>query len=387
MLDITKILSGTDDDQSMRYSKDCKKTESGVKQGVGPVIAWNITRKCNYYCKHCYSNATVIEDNDALTLTEIYRIIDEFADYKVPVILLSGGEPLLKENIWDIIKYIRSKGIRTSLSTNGSLIDEAAAYKLKELGIGYVGISLDGTKEKNDTFRGYKGAYDQVLRAIDHCNRAGQKVGLRFTLQKDNYKDIPSILKLMEEMDVQRICFYHLVPSGRGNEIIDQMLSHQETKEVMDYLYEYSKRMIEEGKGNKEILTVANHTDGPYIYLKVRNEDPKLADRVLDLLLRNKGNRSGSAIANVDWAGNVYPDQFSKFLPIGNLKEDSFLSIWNNCQTTLGELRNRKNLIKGRCESCKWLDICNGNLRARAYYLNGDLWSSDPACYLAEDEI
>ena len=387
MLDITKILSGIDDNHSMRYSRDCRKTETGVRQGVGPVIAWNITRKCNYYCKHCYSNSIYEEDVDTLELKEIYRIIDEFADNNVPVILLSGGEPLIRDDIFDIIKYIASKNIRISLSTNGSLIDQVTACKLKSMGISYVGISLDGTREKNDDFRGMIGAFDNALRAIENCHRVGQKVGLRFTLQKNNYKDVPNILNLMEEMKVDRICFYHLVPSGRGKEIMDQMLSNEETKEVIDYLYEYSKKTIVEGKNKKEILTVANHTDGPYIYLKVKKEDPRLADKVFDLLMRNRGNRSGSAIANVDWKGNVYPDQFTRFLPIGNLKEKSFSNIWNDSQSTLGELRNRKSLLKGRCAGCRWLGICNGNLRARAYYIHGDMWAPDPACYLEDDEI
>lgn len=387
MLDITKILSGIEDRHSIRYSRDCSKTETGVKKGSGPVIAWNITRKCNYSCKHCYSNAIYGDDVDTLDLKEIYRIVDEFAANYVPVILLSGGEPLMREDIFDIMKYIKTKNIRTSLSTNGSLIDQSTAYRLKDMGISYVGISIDGTREKNDDFRGTTGAFDNALRAIENCHRVGQKVGLRFTLQKNNYKDVPTILNLMEEMKVDRICFYHLVPSGRGKEIMDQMLSNEETKEVIDYLYEYAKKAIVEGKGKKEILTVANHADGPYIYLKTRKEDPELADKMFEFLARNRGNRSGSAIANVDWKGNVYPDQFTRFLPIGNLKEKSFSDIWNNSEAILGELRNRKNLIKGRCTSCKWLSICNGNLRARAYYIHNDMWASDPACYLEDDEI
>ncbi|MFZ5968444.1 MAG: radical SAM protein [Bacillota bacterium] len=387
MLDITKLLSGEVEHHSMRYSQDCSDTKTGIRKGFGPVIAWNITQKCNYYCKHCYSNASCEEDVDTLNFGEITKIIDDFEANNVPVILLSGGEPLIRNDIFDIIRYIAGKKIRISLSTNGSLIDKSTAAALKGMGISYVGISIDGTREKNDDFRGVSGAFDNTIKAIENCYHAGQKVGLRFTLQKNNYKDVPSILELMEEMKVDRICFYHLVPSGRGKDITDQMLSNEETKEVIDYLYEYSKKMIAEKKNTKEILTVANHTDGPYIYQKVKKEDPYLAEKILNMLIRNKGNRSGTAIANVDWNGTVYPDQFTRFLPIGNLKSNSFSTIWNDNQSILWQLRNRNIFLEGRCSACKWLSICNGNLRARAYHVHGDMWAPDPACYLEDDEI
>lgn len=386
MLDITKILSNEIEKDSIRYSKECSHTNTGTRKGAGPVIAWNITNKCNYKCKHCYSNSDYCNKANILTLEEIKKIIDDLKAMNVPVILLSGGEPLMREDIFEIIKIIRDKGIRVSLSTNGSLIDEKKALKLKELGVSYVGISIDGREEINDRFRGVKGAFQNSMRGIENCHKAGVKVGLRFTLQKNNYKDVPYMLGLMEKIDINRICFYHLVPSGRGKNIADSMLSHEETKETLDLLYEYSQKSILKNE-KKEILTVTNHADGPYIYLKTKKDNPDKAERILNLLMRNRGNRSGIAIANIDWEGNVYPDQFSRFMNLGNLRNDSFTAIWTGENSDLQEFRNRKENLKGRCKECKWLNICNGNLRARAYNIYNDLWSDDPSCYLGDDEI
>lgn len=386
MLDITKILSDEIEEDSIRYSNECTHTNIGTRKGVGPVIVWNITNKCNYKCKHCYSNSAYSNEANILTLDEIKKIIYDLKLMNVPVILLSGGEPLMREDLFEIIKIIRDNGIKVSLSSNGSLIDENKAFKLKELGISYVGISIDGKEKTNDSFRGIQGAFKKSLRAIENCNHVGLKVGLRFTLQKDNYKEVDYILNLMEKTNVNRICFYHLVPSGRGKNIVDKILSHEETREILDLLYDYSEKSIL-NKEKKEILTVTNHADGPYIYLKTKENNPDKAERILNHLKKNGGNRSGIAIANIDWEGNVYPDQFSRFMKLGNLKTQSFIDIWTGENSDLQQLRNRKSNLKGRCKECKWLNICNGNFRARAYNINNDFWSSDPACYLGEDEI
>ncbi|WP_129596108.1 radical SAM/SPASM domain-containing protein [Anaerophilus nitritogenes] len=382
MLDITKLLSAYVEKDSIRYADTCSNTYTGTNKGAGPVVAWNITKRCNYSCKHCYSGSNNQKGENELSLDEIKNIVDQLKEANTPVILLSGGEPMIREDIFSIIEYIRNKKIHVSLSTNGSLIDSKTAFSLKKLGIGYVGISMDGKKDTNDLFRGTKGAFENSIKAIENCKRAGQKVGLRFTLQKSNYKEVEDILRIMEYMDIQRICFYHLVPSGRGKEIKDQILSHKQTKEVVDIIYEYAKKV----KGKREVLTVANHADGPYIYLKTKKEDPHQAQNIYNNLLKNGGNRSGMAICNMDWQGNIYPDQFSKYLLLGNLRENTFKEIWMK-NPLLDDLRNRKEKLKGRCRSCRWLSICNGNLRARAYTIHKELWADDPACYLEDIDI
>lgn len=384
MLDITKLLSLNIEKDSIRYDKGCNKSTTGVKEGKGPVVVWNITHKCNYKCEHCYSNSGDSKE-EFLSLKEVKRIVDELALEKVPVILLSGGEPLMRKDIFTIIQYIKEKDINVSLSTNGSLIDDTKAALLKKIGVGYVGISIDGNEEINDRFRGVKGAFSNSLRAIKSCKSVNQKVGLRFTLQKNNFKEIPYILELMEQMDIKRICFYHLVPQGRGKEIQNKMLSSYETRSVIDYLYNYCKD--EEVNREKEILTVDNHADAPYLYLKLLEEDKEKAGKVLDLLKINGGNRSGMALVSIDWRGNVYPDQFSHFLKLGNLKEKSFQKIWHGDNELMHIFRNRKSILKGKCANCRWSAICNGNLRARAYSISEDIWGEDPGCYLKESEI
>jgi len=392
MIDITALLSQSkSENDSIRYASGCKKAWHGVAHNRGPVVAWNITKRCNFTCKHCYSNADENAGQEELSLHEIKSTIDEMAALKVPVILLSGGEPMMHDHIFEIIEYIKASGIRVSLSTNGSLITKDVASRLKKLGVGYVGISLDGIGEINDSFRGVKGAFSSAVEGIRNCNHVGQKVGLRMTVHKENVSQVPAILSFMEDEGVNRVCFYHLVPSGRGANIKDQMMSHQEARDFLKFLVNYTshqdtspQNMVE---SPKEILTVTNHVDGPYTYLLIKDQDPELAQSLLHKLKNNKGNRSGIAIMNMDWSGNVYPDQFSKFMPLGNIREKSLEDIWIKGTEALNQLRHKKEYLNQRCSSCKWLDICGGNLRARAYMTTGDLWGHDPACYLKDDEI
>ncbi|WZL72687.1 radical SAM protein [Clostridiaceae bacterium 35-E11] len=387
MIDFTKLLSSEPiPSTSIRYGKGCSQTRSGTRKGIGPVVVWNLTQKCNYHCKHCYANA-YNQKKDLLTTQDILKTIDDFHKSKVPVVLLSGGEPFMRNDLFEIIQALRSKNIMVSISTNGSLINEKSAVQLKNLGVNYVGISLDGTKETHDHFRGIQHAYDDAIQGIENCQRAGLKVGLRFTLQKKNYHEIPYIFDLMDEMNIQRICFYHLVPAGRGKEITNAMLSHEETRKVIDSLYDYTRHMITQKNIKKEILTVTNHVDAIYLYIKSKEKDPTLSPKILELLKRNGGNRSGIAIANIDWEGNVYPDQFSRFAKVGNIKDEGFAAIWHENNPLLLPFRDKTEHLKGKCSQCTWINICNGNLRARAYYQLDDLWAEDPACYLTMDEI
>lgn len=386
MIDISALLtqSGQDID-SIRYSSKCKQASHGVSSQKGPVVAWNITKRCNFKCKHCYSESVLEADEGELTLEEIKSVIDEMKALNVPVILLSGGEPMMHEHIFEIIAYIREAGIRVSLSTNGSLITLDAAKKLKDLGVSYVGISLDGIGDRNDMFRGVSGAFDAAVKGIRNCREMGQKVGLRMTVYQDNVHDAPEILKFMEEASINRVCFYHLVPSGRGSAIKNQMMSDGQAREFVEQLVDYTLALKQRGI-SKEILTVTNHVDGPYIYMLAKEKAPQLAEGVLEKLQNNRGNRSGIAIMNMDWLGNVYPDQFSKFMCLGNIRSESLSDIWIKGTKELNALRDKREHLNDQCKACKWLEICGGNLRARAYLTTGDLWGMDPGCYLEEIE-
>ncbi|TDO93926.1 radical SAM protein with 4Fe4S-binding SPASM domain [Halanaerobium saccharolyticum] len=386
MFNITKMLTefNTYGDQ-LRYDKDCSKSPIGTRPGLGPVAAWNINSQCNLNCKHCYSNSTAAKKDETLNTKEAFALIDQLADFKVPVLLLSGGEPLLRPDLFKLIKKAKSRNLRVVISTNGTLLTEKMVQEFKSLGVSYIGISLDGLEAVNDQFRGKKGAFNAALEGIQNCQKYGQKVGLRFTINQENYQQIDELFQLIEAEKIPRICFYHLVYSGRGENIKEAELSDQDKKMTVDKIINWAQYFIDQGEP-REILTVDNHADGAYLYLKTEENDPEQAEYIYSQLLKSGGNRSGSAIANIDHKGDVFVDQFSRFRTLGNIRENSFSEIWKDQQNEfLNKMRNRKKYLKGRCADCRFLEICNGNLRARAYAA-GDLWGADPGCYLNEQE-
>ncbi len=387
MISLTKLLL---DEQNygdrLRYQKNSKLQSQGTSKGYGPVVVWNATQSCNLRCVHCYSNAINGRNPEELSTDEAEKFIDDLAEFKVPVLLFSGGEPLTRNDIFHLIDYTKSKGIRPVISTNGTLITKEMALTIKNSGVSYVGISLDGIGVNNDQFRGVQGAFNKALSGIKNCKEIGQKVGLRFTISKQTYDSLEAIFDLIESEKIPRVCFYHLAYSGRGYDMMDNDVSKDQSRKALDLII---SKTIEFSDKNMdiEILTVDNHADGVYIYNWALENAPDRADEILKLLENNGGNRSGIAIGSVNWNGDVYPDQFTGNIKLGNIKEKKFGKIWTDeSNSTLNGLRNRKELLKGRCGSCKWLNICNGNLRARAT-VNGSLWGSDPACYLTDNEI
>lgn len=387
MLSLTKMLTGdTYYGDELRYTEKSKDQKNGVSEGRGPVVAWNYTRTCNLKCRHCYSSSESKKYDNELTTEEALKFIDELAEFKTPVILFSGGEPLIRDDFFILAKHAKEKGIRPTLSTNGTLITPEVAQKIKDVGVGYVGISLDGLREVNDKFRGVEGAFDKAMEGIRNCRAVGQRVGLRFTINKNNLQDVGAILDLMETENIDRICFYHLVYSGRGNAIVKDDLTHEETREVLDLIIERTLDFHRRGL-KKEILMVDNHADAVYLYLKYKDTDPERAAYIYRLIKTNGGNRSGIAFANVDNEGNVHPDQFTQHHTLGNIRERSFREIWTDTSNPLmAGLKDRKKLLQGRCQTCTWLDVCNGNFRARGEAVTGDFWGFDPACFLTDEE-
>ncbi|MEG6523501.1 putative heme d1 biosynthesis radical SAM protein NirJ1 [Desulfotomaculum sp. 1211_IL3151] len=387
MIGISKLLCGTENfGDSLRYAHGSKGQIHGAVAGHGPVVVWNTTRTCNLRCRHCYSESDNKKYNEMNT-QEAKQFIDDLADFKVPVILFSGGEPLVRPDFFELAEYASQKGIRTTISTNGTLITPEVAARIKKIGVGYVGISLDGIGEVNDTFRGRKGAYEAALTGIRNCLAVGQRVGLRFTINRHNHKELNQIFDLIERENIPRVCFYHLVYSGRGSEMIKEDISPAESRAALDLIIERTQDFHRRGL-DKEILTVDNHADAIYLYLKLQKENPEQAKKVFELLSRNGGNRTGIAIGEVDWEGNVHADQFTRNHRFGNVRERKFGDIWTDLsQPILAGLKDRKSLLKGRCAKCKWLNLCNGNFRARAEAVYGDFWMEDPACYLTDEEI
>ena len=315
------------------------------------------------------------------------RFLDDLAAFRVPVILFSGGEPLLRPDFFELAGYAADLGLRSTISTNGTLITAEVARRFRSIGVGYVGVSLDGAGAVNDRFRGRAGAFEAALAGIRHCLEAGVRVGLRFTINSRNYDQLPAIFDLLEQENIPRACFYHLVYSGRGKAMQEEDLTHAQSRQALDLIMERTLDFHRRGI-TKEILTVDNHADGVYLYLKLLERDPQGARRVYDLLSMNGGNRSGIAIAAVDWEGNVHPDQFTLNHSFGNVRERKFGAIWTDPdQPVLAGLKNRRPLLKGRCARCRWLDLCNGNFRSRAEAVYQDFWAEDPACYLTDEEI
>lgn len=388
MINVTRLLCDKEFyGDTLRYHKTSHLQKQGTSSGNGPVVVWNITRACNLNCKHCYSDSGIASAGNEIPTREALEVIDDLAAFNVPVILFSGGEPLMRSDFFDLLYRARKRGIRVTVSTNGTLITRGVAADLKKAGVSYVGISLDGIGENNDRFRGRKGAFTAALSGIRYLMEQQQKVGLRFTINKHNFRDIADIFRLVVDENIPRVCFYHLVYSGRGSTMIKEDITHQQTREVMNLIMDTTIR-LNHGRQDKEILTVDNHADGAYIYLSLKRKDPQKAERIINLLRQNGGNRSGIAIAQLDWQGDVHPDQFTQNHTVGNVTQSSFASIWgDNVHPLLAKLRNRKPELKGRCSRCRWLDICNGNFRARAEAVYGDFWAPDPACYLSDEEI
>lgn len=352
-----------------------------------PVVVWNTTRRCNLNCIHCYSKSESKTYPEELTTDEAKAFIKDIAEFGVPVLLFSGGEPLLRKDLFQLARLACDAGVRAVLSTNGTLITETIAKKIKTAGFSYVGVSLDGMSATNDKFRGIQGAFKAAVEGIRNCIKVGIRTGLRFTVTKHNYKDIPAIFNFVEAEHIPRLCFYHLVYVGRGSDMVKDDLTHKETRRFMDYVLMKAEEFHQKGLGT-EILTVDNHSDAAYLYLKLREKNPKRAEEALRLLKLNGGNSSGIGIACVDSNGYVHPDQFWQHYSLGNIRNRKFSEIWvDDSEPLLRALRNRKEHLKGRCLRCRFLDICNGNLRVRAEAVYGDVWAPDPACYLTDEEI
>ncbi len=392
MIGISKLYCGAAGaSDALRYGRHPESLSGQPPQVAAvpkPVVVWNCTRACNLKCIHCYAQAGGQPASGELSTDDGRALIDDLAAFGTPVLLFSGGEPLCRADLPALAEYAVARGLRVVISTNGTLITKAIATRLKAIGVAYVGISLDGLRQTNDRFRGQPGAFDQALQGLRACRRAGLKVGLRYTLSRYNVDDLPGIFDLLEAEAIPRVCFYHMVYSGRASNLVAEDLPHALTRRTLDSLLERTAGWHARGLG-KEVLTVDNHCDGPYIYLKLMAEGRRDdAGRVMTLLQRNGGNRSGQGIGCVSWDGTVYPDPFLRQTPLGNLRVNPFSAIWSDPgQAVLGALRNKPAHVTGKCVTCRFLPVCGGNFRARALATTGHFWGVDPACYLSDAEI
>ncbi|MBI3829926.1 MAG: radical SAM protein [Planctomycetes bacterium] len=357
-------------------------------QQYKPVMTWNTTRSCNLRCVHCYSDSETKSYQGELNHEESLKMIDDLAEYGVPILLFSGGEPLMRRRVFELMTYAKKVGVRPTLSTNGTLISRDVAAKMKQLGLGYAGISMDGYEKTNDEFRGKAGAFGDMIRGVENCLAEGVKVSLRFTVTSHNAQDLPKVFDFLERKNLPRMCVYHLVYSGRGSDMMKDDVAHKWSREIVDSIIDRAEYFHAKGL-EKDILTIDNHCDGPYLILRLRARgQQKLADDIYKLLLRQGGNRSGIGFGDIDNLGNVHPDQFSWDESWGNVRQKPFRKIWDNIAAPeIAGYKFRRPLIKGRCGKCQFFEICNANFRARARYATGEMWESDPACYLTDSEI
>jgi len=391
MIGISKLYCGVvEPSDVLRYHRDGKHLPPHLLQFAAvkrPVVVWNMTRRCNLRCVHCYSQSQNKVYPGELTTAEGKALIDDLAAFACPVILFSGGEPLMRPDLPELVRHATDRGIRAVISTNGTLINCDFAKTFKQFGLSYVGVSLDGLRETHDRFRGVPGSFDEAMAGIRTCLAEGIKVGVRFTINRLNAADIPAIFDLIEAENIPRACFYHLVYTGRGSKLIEEDLNHTEARAVLDLILDRTRLLFDRGL-EKEILTVDNHADGPYVYLRLLRESPDRAAEVLELLKMNEGNSSGHGIGCVSWDGEVHADQFWRDVSFGNVRRRPFSEIWTDTSNELmARLKDKKRFVKGRCARCRWLDVCGGNFRARAEAATGDAWAPDPACFLTDREI
>ena len=395
MINISKLYCGevTPGDR-IRYgqgSPSDRQGESVPRQASQrrPIVVWNITRACNLKCVHCYNDSGNRPAEDELTTREAGEVLRDLAGFDVPSVLFSGGEPLMRRDLFELLDRARELGLRTVISTNGTLITTDVAERIKQCGVSYAGISLDGIGQTNDDFRGVNGAFDQAVRGIRNCRDAGIRVGLRLTLTRRNVEDLNGLFDFLEAEGIDRSCFYHLVPSGRGSGLADEVLTHAQSRETVEAILSRTKHLKEAGK-RTDILTVDNHVDGVYLYLKLLKEDRDRAEEVWKLLCWNGGGMysSGVGIGCIDFHGKVHPDQFWWHYDLGDVRKKPFSRIWTDTSDPLLRgLKNRRKYIKGRCRVCKFFEGCGGSLRVRADLYFGDPWAPDPACYLTDEEI
>jgi len=391
MISISKLLCDLDaEGDGLRYDAATESSKSQItnEKQHRPVVVWNLTKQCNLYCSHCYAAADTEQAPGELTTTEGKRLLDDLAEYGVPVVLFSGGEPLVRDDLLELVSYAADLDIRPVLSTNGTLITPEKATELRDAGLAYAGISVDGLPERNDAFRGKEGAFDAAVRGIRACLKAGLKTGLRYTITEHNVDDLEGVVGLLHDEGVDRFCFYHLDYGGRGADIVDADLSPERKRAAVKRLCDLTRSYHDRG-AEIETLLVGNYADAAYLVEYARRHlGETTADHVAEYLRRNGGDPAGERIADIDYQGNIHLTQFWQGYSLGNVRDRSFGAIWNDdSNPLLQRLRERSEHLTGRCARCQYQDICRGASRLRALAVNDDLFAPDPQCYLREEEV
>jgi heme d1 biosynthesis radical SAM protein NirJ len=353
----------------------------------GPVVIWNLIRRCNLSCKHCYSVSADKHFPNELSTDKIIDTMGDLKQFGVPVLILSGGEPLMHPDIFEISARAKDLGFYVGLSTNGVLINTDNIQKIADANYNYVGISIDGMRETHDKFRRMQGAFDGAMNGIHLCQDYGIKVGLRFTMTQDNFAELPDLLQLLEDEKIDKFYFSHLNYAGRGDKNRKDDVVHHRTREAMDLLFAACMKSVQQGD-SKEFVTGNNDADGVYLLHWIRKHYPDQAETMQARLEQWGGNSSGVNIANIDTLGNVHPDTMWWNYNLGNIKERPFSEIWMDTSDPLmAGLKATPRPLRGRCSICNAFTICGGNTRTRAFQMTDDPWWEDPGCYLTDKEL
>ena len=374
--------------EALRASESCQNLPPDLLRFSAqskPVVMWNLTAHCNLACQHCYMDASreARDAREEMSLEVGIGLVDELAEMKVPILIFTGGEPLLSRNFYALAFHAREVGLRTVISTNGTLITPKVARLLAEAQIRYVGVSLDSAAARShDAFRGLAGAHARALQGLKNARDAGLKTGLRITLTRDNWQDVPALLSLAVQENIPRFCLYHLVPTGRGAGMADRDVTPEQRRSVIRLLAEAAEELKGE---NIEILTTDSPMDGAYL-LELLKNDPR-RENVHKLLTNAGGCSTGVKVANINQRGDVHPCHFMPQVVVGNVRERSFRDIWiDHPSAELEALRDIKSNLKGACGKCEYLNLCGG-CRQKAYYYHGDILAEDPTCIIEQKSL
>jgi heme b synthase len=334
------------------------------------MIAWEVTRSCNLNCRHCRAAASCGPYAGELSTEKCFQLIDEIATMSSPVIILTGGEPLLRPDIFDIAAYGTGKGLRMVMATNGTLVDESTAKKMIKSGIKRVSVSLDGKDApSHDAFRGEIGAFTGVLNGIETMKRAGMEFQINTTVTTANLKQIKDILELAKKLGAAAHHIFLLVPTGRGRDLAEQAITAADYEETLMWFHKESINCSIQLKA-----TCAPHYFRILHQQKDKGQKKKPVSGQFHEMTR--GCLGGSAFCFISHVGQIQPCGYLE-LNCGNVQKQSFANIWENSVV----FRNLRNLSKygGKCGRCEFIKICGG-CRARAYEATGDYLAEEPLC-------
>ncbi len=337
-------------------------------------IAWEITRRCNLHCVHCRSSSEMeAKGHPDFSTSEAFRVIDDIVSYAKPVVVLSGGEPLVRKDVFEIARYGTDKGLRMCLATNGTLVGDETCDNIKASGIRIVSLSLDGSEEGvHDDFRSQKGAFAGTINAARLFKKHGIEFIVNSSFTRRNQEEIPKVYRLAKELGATAWYMFMIVPTGRGEEIMNELISKEDYEEILDWHYQMEK---------DEDVMLVRPTCAPHYYRVVLQQSKKEGEKFKKRTLKfstggSKGCIAGQLICLIDVDGNVLPcSYFPK--PAGNIRESSFKEIWEG-SALFKDLRDFKK-YKGKCGSCEFINVCGG-CRARAYSVYGDYLEEEPFC-------